>query len=83
MKSTASWTDNGDGTNTSDFSALPSGRLPMPNSIFDGLGIALMWRSTDNSSAGGWARYLDAHSTSIDRFYSGKDAGLSVRCVKN
>jgi uncharacterized protein (TIGR02145 family) len=83
MKSTSLWSDGGNGTNSSNFNALPGGSYN-PNSSFMGLGTdAFFWSSSD---WGGDAAYEYDIRFCEDRIYYGhftKSIGRSVRCVKD
>ncbi len=84
MKSTSLWMDGGNGTNSSNFNALPGGSYAPNNSLFIGLGIdSFFWSSSD---WGGDAAYEYDISSYDDRLYYGhftKSIGRSVRCVKD
>lgn len=90
MKATYGWLNNGNGTNTSGFSALPGGtRL---NGPFDGLGgTARYWSTTEyiNITHYAFTRTLDYQHSGVGWFFANhyygfpKDFGLSVRCVKD
>ena len=86
MKSTTGWNNNGNGTNSSGFNALPGGGRDSSWSSFDDLGIFGYWWSSSEYSGtdAAWARYLTNESGQVYRdnyFY--KATGFSVRCVKN
>jgi len=70
-------------TNSSKFSALPSGnRNPM--GAYNMLGFHIMfWTSTEYDATHAWTMMLDMTQSGILRDYTGatKDYGISVRCV--
>jgi uncharacterized protein (TIGR02145 family) len=86
MKATSGWTSNGDrnrnGTNTSGFAALPGGDRNY-NGLFYNIGVyGKWWSSTEEWTTQMLMRYL-----TFDNFeypdHSVKQAGLSVRCIKD
>lgn len=87
MKSTTGWT-TGNGTNTSGFTALPSGYRAWNNSQFRAVGsITYFWTATDdainNKPTVAWYRRLDGGDHRIFRATTGKVGGKSIRCIKN
>lgn len=88
MKATSGWYDNGNGTNTSGFSALPGGY-----SYHTFLGMSCSgvtysghwWSSTEDTVEFAWGRHLDYNDSSVGRSgYDGRTvSGYSVRCVKD
>ena len=79
-------------TNSSGFTALPAGNRGYADSagvttgIFEFLGeYTDFWSSSEVSSNGAWYRSLGWNQTGVYRYwqYSWKDAGLSVRCIKD
>jgi len=86
MKSKSGWINNGNGTNSSGFNALPGGlRLTTStNGSFGGLGYyGYWWSSTENSGSHAWHRYLNSDHVQVHRGTYYKACGLSVRCLKN
>jgi len=84
MKSTSGWNDNGNGTNSSGFNALPGGRRSNYES-FSSLGDdGYWWSRTEGSwSARAWRRSLYYDYGQVDRYSIYKTDGYSVRCLKN
>ena len=41
------------------------------------------WSSTEVNSGGAWARYLDYSTANVGRYGNNKNAGFSVRCVRD
>jgi len=90
MKANFGWNNNGNGTNSSGFTALPAGnRL---GGTFDDLGeTTRYWSTTEyvNITHFAFSRTLDCNHSEVGWFncnhYYGfpKDFGLSVRCVKD
>jgi uncharacterized protein (TIGR02145 family) len=89
MKSTSGWYQQGNGTNSSGFNALPAG----VRSLYIGFEfkdqVAKFWSSTDYSwssteySPDAWDRNLSYVTDQIFRATYYKDYGFSVRCIKN
>ncbi len=71
-------------TNESGFSALPGGYRSW-NGKFGGEGsTAYFWSSTETSSGTAYSYYLINDTSNVYRYDSGvKQAGYSIRCVKN
>lgn len=83
MKSTSGWNNDGNGTNSSGFSALPGG-YKVSGGPFVNLGSkGYWWSSTEFSSSDAWNRSIHYDSDDVRRYYSYKDAGFSVRCLKD
>jgi uncharacterized protein (TIGR02145 family) len=84
MKTTEGWDANGNGTNTSGFSALPGGYRYAVDGSFNALGaISYWWTSTEDSPENSWYRRLDGGTSDIYRASTSKIAGKYVRCVKD
>jgi uncharacterized protein (TIGR02145 family) len=83
MKSTSEWKDNGNGTNSSGFNALPGGQSYRDGS-FEDLGYSgYWWSSTEESLKGAWFRSLKYDNVGVDRYDFNMTHGFSVRCVKD
>lgn len=68
--------------NTTGFSALPGGfRATLDYSAIRHIGS--WWSSTEYSAYKAWGWYMTFNKSSVDRDYSTKDSGNSVRCVKD
>lgn len=82
MKNTSGWDANGNGTNTSGFTAMPAGYRNYAEGAFGGRGvIAYIWTSTQENSLLGWYRRLDGNNTGVYKASVEKVVGKSVRCV--
>ncbi len=90
LKSTSGWYDNGNGNNSSGFSALPAGQRI--DGSFNGLtSTTLFWTSTEyfRFTYLAFNRKLSYNKSGIGWFKSShyygypKNYGFSVRCVKN
>lgn len=83
LKVTAGHTPAWDGTNTSNFFALPNG---FRNWAFAGSGYFALgtggwfWSATERDAGNAWTRVLDADPR-ITRFAANKPTGTGVRCI--
>lgn len=77
MKTTTGWSSNGNGTNSSGFSALPGGTRTAGN-VYIYLGVYGCWWSSTI-----WSRFIDSGFTGVGRFSIPKENGLSIRCVRD
>jgi uncharacterized protein (TIGR02145 family) len=81
MKSASGWYNNGNGTNSSGFTALPGGNC-YRNDLFNGRSSrAYFWSSTETSSINAWNRHLYYNKEDVSRDNYGKTHGFSVRCL--
>jgi len=85
LKSTYSWYNEGNGTNSSSFTALPGGIRSFNDDFSYGMGRdGNWWTSTEQDSDHAWGRKLGYNTNYIIRDYdAGKAGALSVRCVKD
>ena len=84
LKSDHGWLEDGNGTNSSGFTAPPSGYRYYGDGTSKGLGlICYFWTSTPSNEFNSLYRRLDAEKTTIYRSATHNEAGKSVRCVKN
>ena len=70
------------GTNSSGFSALPSGCRVFNGTINSEKNTAFWWTSTTSNSEA-WYRYIDGQQKKIFRQHTYKEYGFSIRCVKD
>ncbi|MEI6766999.1 MAG: FISUMP domain-containing protein [Bacteroidota bacterium] len=83
IKSAGGWNENGNGNNTSGFSAIPGGHL-FNSTTFGDLGTnSYWWTSTELEATLAWTRSIDYNNNNITRDISSKTDGLSVRCIKD
>ena len=69
--------------NKSGFSALPTG-YRFDIGVFGWIGeVGYWWSSTEHSEDIAWSRRLYYNKLDITRYYSIKEYGYSVRCVKD
>lgn len=86
MKSTTGWKDNGNGDNSSGFSAFPGG-YRWAYGAFDAIGkYSYFWLSREylNKHTNlGWRYSFDYNNSDIHTYSADKGCGFSVRCIKN
>ena len=83
MKSTSTWIDGGNGSNSSGFSALGGGYRYGGNGEFYDFGkVGYWWTSDQNSSTDALYRRLDYNSTQVYAQGVRKQGGKFVRCLK-
>ena len=84
MKDTAGWDAGGNGTNTSDFTALPGGyRYGVTGDFYLLTSISYWWTSTAHDADRGWYRRLDSTSGGVYRASTSKKGGKYIRCLKD
>ena len=81
---TVNWmTPNTEATNTSLFTALPGGMYMDLGYFLLYKGSANWWSSTENDPGYVWSRRVFNDAQNIDRGYTIKSNGLSIRCTKD
>jgi uncharacterized protein (TIGR02145 family) len=83
MKTTTGWYNNGNGTNSSGFTAVPSGYVELGGYFTNLTRCSFWWSSSDGGSGNAWRRHLDFEYSGIYRYNNSKSYGFSVRCVKD
>jgi len=85
MKSTTGWpSPNTGATNESNFSGLPGGYRGVNLGTFGNVGTnGYWWSSSENAPTTAWLRYLYYGYGNADRGTFTKQAGLSVRCLRD
>lgn len=84
MKSPAGWEENGNGTNSSGFTALPGGyRFGLDGMFMLQSTITYWWTATEHDTDRGWYRRLDSSSDQVYRASTSKKGGKYVRCIRN
>jgi uncharacterized protein (TIGR02145 family) len=79
MKDNILW----NGSNSSGFTGLPGGSR-VSSGFFDLPNYSCyLWSVTESDYNSVWRRLLLHFYDDVDRYYSGKDYGLSARCVRN
>jgi uncharacterized protein (TIGR02145 family) len=82
MKSTSGWDENGNGTNSSGFNALPGGYRSSEGPFGD-IGNGYWWSSTESGTSGALGRYMDFKYGYVYGMLNGKGTGYYVRCLRN
>jgi uncharacterized protein (TIGR02145 family) len=84
LKNVTGWSEGGNGTNSSGFSALPGGyRFGGTGEFFLLTTITYWWTATEHDADRGWYRRLDSSSAQVYRASTSKKGGKYIRCVKN
>ena len=86
MKTTGTqyWLDpNQDATNESGFSGLPGGTRNLGGDFGDVISYGLWWSSSEYDTGSAWFRDLDWYDGNANRSYGYKQAGFSVRCLRD
>jgi uncharacterized protein (TIGR02145 family) len=86
LKSITGWAENGNGTNSSGFNALPAGIRR--NNLYEVMGVmGFWWTSTGTGEAGkAWSRnmsYNGAIKSKLFRFDASVSYANSVRCIRD
>jgi len=84
LKSTSGWKDNGNGDNSSGFTAIPGGRRDYYGRYDDLTKNSGFWTSTQApTESAAWFRLLYYGYKDVGSFNNGKTDGYSVRCLKD
>lgn len=82
MKSNWGWSSGGNGTNESGFNSLPSGSMGIYH--FDDLFLfSYHWSCTEDYPEYAWLIKMNYGLPTIGRYFSAKNRGYSVRCLKD
>ena len=81
MKSTSGWDNEGDGSNSSNFTGLPGGYRYSGGFYFNG--SVGYWWSASESGSNSWRRKLYNNSDEIYRDNSNRNLSFSARCVRD
>lgn len=83
LKSNKGWTEDGNGSNSSDFNALPGG-FRTDYGPYNGSGVRTeFWSSSQSYTSHVWTRALIYSSSKIYRYDGSRGRGLSVRLIKD
>jgi uncharacterized protein (TIGR02145 family) len=81
---TAHWDNpNGGATNSSGFTGLPGGFRNYDGSFYYVGSSGYWWSSTEYNTSNAWYRYLYYNFGAVDRNYTNKTFGYSVRCLRD
>jgi uncharacterized protein (TIGR02145 family) len=83
LKSNNGWTDNGNGNNTSGFSAMPGGYRFFAGIFLNEGHDGTWWTASVNKDGFPMFRYVYSDNTNIFRNHYNPRVGLSVRCIKD
>ena len=84
LKLNDGWYNNGNGDNSSGFTALPGGGRGLDGSFYYSGQYGYWWSATEYSSYNAWSRYLDYSYANVYRGnYHNKSIGLSIRCTRD
>ena len=83
LKATSGWKFDGNGTDDFGFTALPCG-YRHSGGIFDFIDSnGNWWSATEGNEAGAWGRGMYWGLSDVSGVYATKEAGFSVRCVRD
>jgi uncharacterized protein (TIGR02145 family) len=84
LKARTGWDENGNGNDWYGFSALPGGNRHPDAGDFGYAGsIGFWWTSTEYGSGNVYIRTMNYGDNDVGESYTGKNGGLSVRCVQD
>lgn len=87
MKSRRGWNryegNPGRGDNSSGFDGLPVGGRQTAGVFYDQGYNAFFWSATAYNEFSAWYRYLGYFHNGVYRYFSSRQSGFSVRCVKD
>jgi uncharacterized protein (TIGR02145 family) len=83
MKSTHGWNNNGNGSNSSGYTAFPGGTRNSDNSYSNLWNNANFWSSTETNLPSAWGRFLTSDYPAVGRSSDNKADGFSCRCLKD
>jgi len=84
MKATTLWNSPNTGaTNSSGFTGFPGGLRGYLGPFYNIGNEGTWWSSSEYSAAYAWIRNLDYSTSLADRYYSFKNYGWSVRCLRD
>jgi len=69
--------------NSSGFNGKPGGYRSTNNYFISLNEFGFWWTATENDADNAWRRSLVYNQTDVNRYYSSKEIGMSVRCVKD
>lgn len=82
LKSTEGWKNDGNGTNTTGFSALPGGLRGM-NLYYATGGMGYWWSSSADSPEAAWSWRLSSGNDSMTPLDTDLRNGFSIRCLRD
>lgn len=82
IKSTSSWSYNGNGSDSFGFTVLPAGARFTNGSFIHSDNHAYLWSSNEHAGDYAWGRLIYTFNESLRNSFR-KEDGVSVRCVRN
>ena len=84
LKSESGWWNDGNGSNLSEFGAVPGG-YRISTAFYSAGKEAIFWTSAQKNATEAWERFLryESYATGVNRQSYSKTVGMSVRCVQN
>jgi uncharacterized protein (TIGR02145 family) len=83
LKSSTGWNEGGNGTDIYGFAALPGGLRNGTSGNFYNIGYGgYYWSATEEASDAAWQWLFDHNNEDVSRNNLSKNAGISVRCVR-
>ena len=83
LKAKEGWAENGNGTDSYGFSALPGG-IGYSSGSFGNVGnYGFWWSATEYDASLAYYRYMGNSGATVSRNYYGKSSLYSVRCVQD
>ena len=83
MKSTSGWIENGNGSNESGFNGLPGGFRYNSGAFSDQGNVGYWWSASETNADYAYGRGLYHVLDCLGRDSYGKEAGFSVRCLRD
>lgn len=83
MKTSTGWMNQGNGDNSSGFSALPGGCLQSNSSFFQLGGSAFYFSSSEMTTTMVWGITIHSDSEKAWTYNNSKKGGYSVRCIRD
>jgi uncharacterized protein (TIGR02145 family) len=84
LKATKGWKYEGNGSNSSGFTALPAGSCDYSTSSFGAMEYCGYWWSTTEFDAkNAWMNYINCYDTKAAYVNTSKSIGKSVRCIRD
>jgi uncharacterized protein (TIGR02145 family) len=84
MKSTSGWINDGNGTGSTEFNALPSGYRYFDKGSFYGIGKdGNWWSATESVSDRAWYIYLNYGNNEVNKSSNDRKDAFSCRCIKD
>jgi len=83
LKATSGWNNNGNGTDTYEFAALPGGYGDLSGEFYRVGYNGYWWVATEDGTDGAYSRNMVHNYDDVDRSYDDKNFLYSVRCLND